>query len=73
MRHSILPMADTAQIRMRLPWGTVWDDARRIGLRNLIRVRTVRNDPCGRQRTGRYYISSLPADTEALLELVRDH
>ena len=39
----------------------------------LIRVRTERNGSDGRQRSGRYCISSLPVDAEALLELVRGH
>ena len=43
------------------------------GLRSLIRVQAERNGPRGRQRSVRYYISSRPADAEALLELVRGH
>ena len=51
----------------------VADPAEGPGLRSLIRVCTDRNGPCGRQRSVRYYISSLPVDAEALLELVRGH
>ena len=40
------------------------------GLRSLIRVRKERR---GRQHAVRYYISSRPVDTAALLELVRGH
>ena len=43
------------------------------GLRSLIRVRTERHGPDGRQRSVRYYISSRPVDAEALLALVRGH
>ncbi len=43
------------------------------GLCSLIRVRTERNGPRGRQRAVRYYIASLPVDAEALLALVRGH
>ncbi|MXZ24693.1 MAG: ISAs1 family transposase [Caldilineaceae bacterium SB0665_bin_21] len=44
------------------------------GLRSLIRVQAERTGPCGRrQRSVRYYISSRPVETEALLELVRGH
>ena len=42
-------------------------------LRSLIRVRRERNGSGGRQRSVRYYISSLPVDAEALLALVRGH
>ena len=43
------------------------------GLHSLIRVRTERRGPRGRQRAVRYYIASLPVDAEALLALVRGH
>ena len=43
------------------------------GLRCLVRVQVERNGPRGRQRSVRYYISSCPADAEALLDLVRGH
>ena len=43
------------------------------GLHSLIRVRTERHGPRGRQRAVRYYILSLPVDAEALLDLVRGH
>ena len=51
----------------------VADPAEWPGLHSLIRVRTERNGPNGRQRSVRYYISSRPVDAEALLELVRGH
>ena len=51
----------------------VADPAEWPGLGRLIRVRTERNGSCGRQRSVRYYISSLPVDAEALLALVRGH
>ena len=51
----------------------VADPAEWPDLGSLIRVRTERNGSCGRQRSVRYYISSLPVDAEALLELVRGH
>ncbi len=51
----------------------VADPAAWPGLRSLIRVRTERNGSCSRQRSMRYYISSLPVDAEALLERVRGH
>ena len=44
------------------------------GLRSLIRVQAERSGPRGRrQRSVRCYISSLPVDAEALLDLVRGH
>ena len=44
------------------------------GLRSLIRVHTERRTARGRrQRSVRYYISSLPVDAEVLLALVRGH
>ncbi len=49
------------------------DPAEWPGLHSLIRVRTERNGPHGRQRSVRYYIASRPVDAEALLELVRGH
>ena len=52
----------------------VADPARWPGLRSLVRVQAERTGPRGhRQRSVRYYISSRPADAEALLELVRGH
>ena len=51
----------------------VADPAAWLGLRSLIRVRTDRNGPDGRQRSVRYYISSWPVDAETLLALVRGH
>ncbi len=49
------------------------DPAEWPGLHSLIRVRTERHGPHGRQRSVRYYIASRPVDAEALLELVRGH
>ena len=43
------------------------------GLRSLIRVRTERRGPRGRQRSVHRCISSRPVGTAALLELVRGH
>ena len=44
------------------------------GLRSLIRVQAERTGPRGRrQRSVRYYISSRPAQAQALLDLVRGH
>ena len=51
----------------------VADPAEWPGLRSLIRVRTERRGPRGRQRAVRYYIASLPVDAEVLLALVRGH
>ena len=64
---------DCPAVGLKAGQGIVWGDARWIGLRNLIRVCTERNGPCGRQRTVSYYISSLPADAKALLEYIRGH